>query len=214
MADTSLGIIGGADGPTAIFLSGGGAWMVPAVLLLALHIAAVLFCRRGKRALGYGVFVLDLLALDALSKLWTVTHLQLGESRRFLPGVIDLTRVHNYGAAWSSFSGMRWFLIAATGVGLAAIVWLLWKIVRHPLGTWSLLLVLGGGLGNLRERIVQGYVVDMIDLAFMPYPVFNVADIFVVCGTILAGVYYLWYYEKYDISNWGKLHGNDRAAPN
>ena len=216
MTDASFGIIGGADGPTAIFVSGSAAalWLPLVIVLLLVHIGAALLWRRKKRVLAYTAVVADVLLLDALTKLWTVVNLSLGESCGFLPGVIRLTRVHNYGAAWSSFSGMRVLLIALTSLGLAVIVWLLVKIVRHPLGVWPLLCVVGGGLGNLWNRIVLGYVIDMIDLEFMNYPIFNVADIFVVCGTILAGVYYLYFYEKCDAANWGKLHGNDPAASN
>ena len=59
-------------------------------------------------------------------------------------------------------------------------------------------LILAGGLGNILDRVRLGYVVDMFDFQFMSYPVFNVADMCVVCGAVLAVVYYLWFYEKYD----------------
>ena len=72
------------------------------------------------------------------------------------------------------------------------------KIVRHPLGITAALLILGGGVGNIIDRIAHGYVVDMFDLLLFDYPVFNLADCFVVVGVILGAVYYLWFYEKYD----------------
>ena len=82
---------------------------------------------------------------------------------------------------------------------LAAVVYLVVKkIVRHPLGLSAAMLVLGGGIGNMIDRIFRGYVVDMFDLQFMDYPIFNLADIFVVVGVILGAVYYLWFYDKYD----------------
>ena len=87
----------------------------------------------------------------------------------------------------------------ASGVLLAAVVYLVVKkIVRHPLGLSAAMLVLGGGIGNMIDRIFRGYVVDMFDLQFMDYPIFNLADIFVVAGVILGAVYYLWFYDKYD----------------
>ena len=58
--------------------------------------------------------------------------------------------------------------------------------------------MLGGGVGNIIDRIAHGYVVDMFDLMLFSYPVFNLADCFVVVGVILGAVYYLWFYEKYD----------------
>ncbi len=207
---SSVGIIGGADGPTAIFVTGtaGPEWFFFG-LLIGLNILAL--WKRKKHIYAYAAAVLDILALDAWTKLWTVTHLALGESTKFLPGLVSLTHVHNYGAAWSSFSGARWFLIIATSVGMAAIVYLLVRVVRHPLGVWGLLAVLGGGLGNLWNRVAFGFVVDMFDLDFMNYPVFNVADIFVVCGAIAAAAYYWAFYEKYDAKNWEKKDGDEDA---
>lgn len=153
--------------------------------------------------------VAAIVAVDQWSKLWTVANFELGEGMAFLPPILALRRVHNYGAAWSSFSGARWFLIIVTAVGMLALCYLLWRIVRHPLGRWSLVAVIGGGVGNLIDRVRLGYVVDMLEVTFIDFPVFNVADCFVVCGTILAALYYLFYYEKYDAKNWEKKDGTD-----
>ena len=71
--------------------------------------------------------------------------------------------------------------------------------------------VIGGGVGNLIDRVRLGYVVDMLDAVFIDFPVFNVADCFVVCGTIVLCIYYLFYYEKYDAGNWEKKNGSDPA---
>ena len=214
MDKASIGIIGGADGPTAIFITGG---LTRAVLSPMLECAAlmlllyVLLYRRNKlRSTCCVLSILEIIAADQMAKLATLT-LELGETAEFLPPLVQLRRVHNYGAAWSSLSGARWLLIAATAIGMGALVWLLLKIVRHPLGVWSLTMVIGGGIGNLIDRIARGYVVDMFDLMFMSYPVFNVADCFVVVGTILALIYYLKYYAESDAKNWEKTDGTDPA---
>ena len=128
-----------------------------------------------------------------------VRHLEIGQSAAFLPGLVRLTRLHNTGAAWGSFSGSTALLTAVTAVLLVAVAWLvLKKVIRHPLGLCAAMLVLGGGIGNMIDRICRGYVVDMFDLEFMSYPIFNLADCFVVVGVILGAVYYLWFYDKYD----------------
>ena len=140
-----------------------------------------------------------ILALDQWVKHWITVNLPLGESMPLLPGFMQLRTVHNYGAAWSSFSGMRWLLVGVTSVIVLAVAYVLVRrIVRHPLGVAACFLILSGGLGNIIDRVRLGYVVDMFDFQFMNYPVFNVADIAVVCGAVLAVVYYLWFYEKYD----------------
>ena len=155
---------------------------------------------------------LGMLALDQGTKVWITANLPLGETRAFLPGILELKTVHNYGAAWSSFSGMRWALVAVTAaIVLAVAVLLVRRIVRHPLGVCAGALIISGGLGNIFDRVRLGYVVDMLHLEFWPsYPVFNVADICVVCGAALGAVYYLWLYEKYDKR--GGSHGDTDAA--
>ena len=146
----------------------------------------------------YLILLGALIAGDQLLKYWTVTHLALGESAPLIPHIMRLTRLHNYGAAWSSLSGKT--------------VLLLKKIVRHPLGVTACVLILGGGIGNMIDRIFRGYVVDMFDLLFMSYPIFNLADCFVVVGAILGAVYYLWLYEKYDKKE--KPHADDADGNN
>ena len=151
------------------------------------------------RFLLYAAALLVMIAGDQALKGWTVSHLELGESTPFIPAIMQLTRVHNYGAAWSSLSGKTVLLIAVTAVMMIAVaVLLLRRVVRHPLGVAACLLILGGGIGNIIDRLRLGYVVDMFDLLLFSYPVFNVADCFVVVGAILGAVYYLWIYEKFD----------------
>lgn len=152
-----------------------------------------------------------LLVVDQWSKFWITANLPLGESMPFLPGFVELLTVHNYGAAWSSFSGQRWFLIILTAIIMAAVLIALVRIVRHPAGVAAGFLILSGGVGNIIDRLRLGYVVDMFHFEFWPsYPVFNVADMCVVCGAILGAVYYLWVYEKYDKKD--KNDGNSDAA--
>ena len=151
------------------------------------------------RFLLYAAALLVMIVGDQALKGWTVSHLELGESTPFIPAIMQLTRVHNYGAAWSSLSGKTVLLIAVTAVMMIAVAVLLSRrVVRHPLGVAACLLILGGGIGNIIDRIRLGYVVDMFDLLLFSYPVFNLADCFVVVGAILGAVYYLWIYEKFD----------------
>lgn len=164
-----------------------------------------------------------LLGLDQWVKSWTVSRFAApvppslywtaDPARPLLPGLVELTRVHNYGAAWSSFSGMRWLLVAATSlIVLAVLALLVRRVVRHPLGTLACCLIVSGGLGNILDRVRLGYVVDMFNFQFMDYPVFNVADICIVSGCVLGLVYYQWFYEKYDKRE--KADGNADAPAN
>ena len=87
----------------------------------------------------YFLLFAALLGADQLIKYWTVEHLALGESAAFWPGVMRLTRVHNYGAAWSSFSGQTAALAVVT-----VLCWAAWRLITpaqtlgHGLfGIWS-----------------------------------------------------------------------------
>ena len=139
------------------------------------------------------------LALDQWLKAYVTANIPLGQAQSLLPGVVELRTVHNYGAAWSSFSGSRWLLVAVTCIIVIFVtVLLVRRVVRHPLGVAACCMVISGGLGNIIDRVRLGYVVDMFNLLFMNDPVFNVADILVVCGAVLGCIYYLWFYERYD----------------
>lgn len=150
----------------------------------------------------YFIVAALLIALDQWVKAWTVSNFSApgAGTMEFLPGVVELTRVHNYGAGWSSFSGRRWFLAAVSVIVVGLVLFVVFKrFVRHPLGLTAATLVAAGGIGNLIDRVRLGYVVDMFHFEFWPsYPVFNVADICIVLGGVLAAIYYLFLYEKHD----------------
>ena len=140
----------------------------------------------------YIVLFAALLGADQLIKYWTVEHLALGESAAFLPGIVQLTRVHNYGAAWSSFSGQTTALAVVTVLLMAAVAYLLVRrIVRHPLGVIAGVMILAGGVGNLIDRLFRGYVVDMFEVRFIRFAIFNVADIFITVGGVMLVIYFL-----------------------
>lgn len=203
----SIGIIGGADGPTAIFVTEAIGTIVLRYFLILLIVlaAAIAVSRRRKMYRFFSVIgAAWVIIVDQWVKQAVARTLNPGETAELLPGLFRLERVHNYGAAWSSLSGARWLLIGVTTVGLGVLIYLAMRIVRQPLGVWSLWLVIGGGIGNLIDRVRLGYVIDMLSAEFIRFPVFNVADIFVTCGTAAAAVYYLKYYEKYDAGNWEK----------
>ena len=159
------------------------------------------------------LLALALLALDQWVKRYITLTLPLGETRPLLPGFVELKAIHNYGAAWSSFSGMRWLLVVSTSlIVLLILALLVRRVVRHPLGVLACCLIVSGGLGNILDRARLGYVVDMFNFQFIDYPVFNVADMCIVSGCVLGLIYYQWFYEKYDKKE--KPHGNADAPAN
>lgn len=137
----------------------------------------------------YYFLALLIVGADQLSK-WAVrSFMEAGESIRVLGDFFCLTYVQNSGAAFSMFRG-QYLLLIVLPVLMMGVV--LGYLHRHKGRHWSLYtagaLIIAGGIGNLIDRIVFGWVTDMIDFSFFS-PVFNVADIGVTVGCAIAVVY-------------------------
>lgn len=104
-----------------------------------------------------------------------------------IPGVINARYVENTGAAFSLFSGRGVWLIAVTLLLIAGLcAWQLARPHENRVFRAGLWLIIGGGAGNLYDRVFLGYVVDFIETAFMRFPVFNIADVCVCVGAGLV----------------------------
>ena len=162
----------------------------------------------------YLLAIIVSVALDQAVKLWVVSHLALYETAPLLPGFVELMYIQNTGGGFSILSGHTWVLTLVTAVIMAVVAYILWKkIFSHPLAMWSLTLILGGGIGNLIDRVRLGYVVDMFHFQFWPsYPVFNVADILVVVGVIGFAAYYLILDDRVRTEKGGDHGGKDDSA--
>lgn len=132
------------------------------------------------------LFTASVVALDQLSKYWVVANIQLHGQLDAIPGLFNLTYVQNTGAAFSAFRGMQWLfvLIFALFTVLLILEFTKSRWGFTKLEHWLLIAIYAGGLGNMIDRLRLGYVVDMIHLDFMDFPVFNVADCFITCGCI------------------------------
>ena len=132
------------------------------------------------------VFAALIVVADQVTKYLTVANLALGGAAPAIPGLFGFTYVQNTGAAWSSFEGQHWLFILVFAVFAAFIIWEFPKnrMGFKPFERWCIVAVFAGGLGNIIDRVRLGYVVDMIRLEFMDFPVFNVADCFISCGCI------------------------------
>ena len=132
------------------------------------------------------LFAAGIVAADQITKWLVVENIALYDQVPAIPGLFHFTHVHNYGAAFSSFSGMRWLFIVIFVVLTMAVVWEYRKksMPFSAFERWCIAAVYAGGLGNMIDRVWLGYVVDMIEVEFMRFAVFNVADCFITCGCI------------------------------
>ena len=127
-----------------------------------------------------------LIGIDQAIKLWATNVLQPIGAMPLIPHVVELRFVLNPGMAFSLLSGKQLFLILATSAALLLVAyWLLFRSRGKYLQQAALILVLGGGIGNLIDRVLNGEVVDYINVLFMRFAVFNFADICVCVGVAL-----------------------------
>ena len=130
--------------------------------------------------------------LDQATKLIASSLLGLNECVTAIPYLFNFHHIKNTGAAWGMFSENRWVFLAISFAAIIALPILLYKHRKAPfLFGFSLSLIIGGAIGNMMDRLFapNGGVTDFIEFAFMEFPIFNVADIFVCIGAVLLFVY-------------------------
>lgn len=126
----------------------------------------------------------------------------LGENVDFIPWFVNITYVKNDGAAWGILDDARWVFMSLSTVAMIAIVYILIKYRRrHVVLEIGLAFVLGGGIGNMIDRVIYGSVTDFLHFTSenfpilnRSFPVFNVADIFVTVGAFVL-IFYLVFLE-------------------
>ena len=146
---------------------------------------------RVRRLALFALVAAAVVALDQLSKVAARSALVPGELVTLIPGVMDLSLVYNTGAAFSlGEGGGPLFVVLAAAILVAGLV-VAWRRadVPPPL-LLAVAAVAGGGVGNAIDRVALGAVTDFFKTTFVDFAVFNVADIFVTCGVVLAVVLY------------------------
>lgn len=152
------------------------------------------------------IAVVVLIVIDQLIKHWAVTVLMPMGAMDFIKfgdlEILGLTYVQNDGAAFSSFSGAKIFLIVLTSLMIVGlIIFALRDKQKHPFMMLSTAAVVAGGIGNLIDRIRLGYVIDYLDVKLFNFAIFNFADICVVLGAICLVVYVCFFEKKADNKN-------------
>ncbi|WGX75846.1 signal peptidase II [Paraclostridium bifermentans] len=137
----------------------------------------------------YILIILGLIGLDQISKFLAVKYLVNIGSIPIIKDIFHLTYVENRGAAFGMFQNNQMVFVV---VALAACIfglYYLYKKQLNLLGKSAIILIIAGAIGNLIDRVRLGFVVDYFDFRIVWNYVFNVADVFVVIGTILLCIY-------------------------
>lgn len=142
----------------------------------------------------YTIIIIILsVAADQFTKNLAVTHLAGKGSYPFIENILHFTYVENRGAAFGMLADHRWvFMLLSSAAIILILVWLFLDKTSGPWFRCAAGLIVGGGIGNMIDRVLLGYVVDFIDVVCIDFYVFNIADscVCVGCGMFFAGVLY------------------------
>jgi len=160
---------------------------------------------RLKRMIVCFVSAFILVVLDRLSKIWAVNNLKDKDSIWIIKNALQLYYLPNgnKGAAWGMFEGHQAVFILIAVIVIVAIIYVLYNIPlekKYYFIEIMLVFIAAGGLGNMYDRIVQGYVVDFIYFSLINFPIFNVADIYVSVCTVLFAIYLLFKMKEDDFT--------------
>ena len=145
------------------------------------------------------LFVIILFIVDIISKVLIENNLELYESIDIIKGFFSITYVQNTGAAWSIMEGKMIFFYIISIIGLVFMYYLYKNAKDNNIEKYAVLMMVGGTLGNLYDRVLYQYVRDFLDFIIFGYdfPVFNFADTFLCCGVFLYLVKIL--YDEYKL---------------
>lgn len=146
--------------------------------------------------MGYIMLFIVLLIGDQASKYWARTVLYQQSSIQVIPHILRFTYVENRGAAFGMLQGQKIFFVIMTFLLIGLFFAYLKKTNTNKWMKWTASIIIAGAIGNLIDRVLLGYVVDFIDFHIIWRYVFNVADIYVVGGTLLLALQILLQDEK------------------
>lgn len=137
-----------------------------------------------------------LLVIDQVIKYFVLAYLQPVGTVTVIPGLLELAYVENTGAAFGLFRDMMWFLVTVTLVASAAIIVLLFWYKNHSFFSYATsALLVSGGIGNLLDRLLHGFVVDYIHVMFFGY-IFNFADCCITVGAVCFVIHVLFFTQE------------------
>ena len=148
---------------------------------------------------GYGAAFGLTVAADQWFKHWITVQIPLGSGKTLpmIPGIVHLTYIQNRGAAFGMLQGKRWYFLALLAAFCVLVIWAL-RTGQLPdrFSRWLAVLATGGAVANGIDRALRGYVVDMFELEFMHFAVFNLADFVMNVCAILFVIHMLLHWKK------------------
>ena len=158
--------------------------------------------KRTKMLLIDVVVMLVLLGLDQLTKYLAIINLKNHPAVVLWDGVLELNYLENRGSAFGMLQNQKFFILFIGVVFLAVILFFLFKLPEEKkFCTVHILLsaIVAGGVGNMIDRLRFDYVVDFISFVLIHFPIFNVADCYIVVATIVLFLLFLFVFEEKDL---------------
>ncbi len=169
-----------------------------------------------KKQVGlFSLWAVILILLDQWTKHLAVTHLKGQPALVLIDGVFELLYSENRGAAFSILQGRQGFLFLITLAVLAFVVYALIKMPvtkRYLPLTICLNLLLAGAVGNMIDRVTNGFVVDFLYFSLIDFPIFNVADIYVTTAAAAFFILMLWFYKEEELEIFSFGHKKGQTA--
>ena len=141
----------------------------------------------------YILIILGLIGLDQISKYIAIKYLAGIGSIPIIKNIFHLTYVENRGAAFGMFQNNQIIFVVVALIACIFGLYYLYKKELNLLGKTAIIFIISGAIGNLIDRIRLGFVVDYFDFRIIWDYVFNIADVFVVVGTILLCIYIIFF---------------------
>lgn len=147
------------------------------------------------------LFIVLIVIVDQLTKYFAKANLYGGNDYSIVDGIFSFTYLENRGAAFGFFRDQKLITIGFASIVIILLIIFLYKSAyKNKWMKISLVLIIGGAIGNLIDRAYLGYVVDFFHFYItdiFDFPIFNVADMSVVCGTILMAITILFSKENW-----------------
>lgn len=169
--------------------------------------------KRNYKSIIIGIlFIITFVAFDQVTKYLAVTKLKDNDPFVILDGVFEFLYVENRGAAWGAFAGKLGMFIALTFIIIPLIIWTICRINQMieffgkkvnikalRFLQINLVLLIAGAIGNLIDRMINGFVVDFIYFKLIDFPVFNIADCYITVATALFLIISLFFFKNNEL---------------
>lgn len=159
-----------------------------------------------RKGIAYAVLIFILFGIDQYTKHLAVIHLKDGKDFVLIKNILSFSYLENTGAAWGVLSGKITLFAVFTCILIMLVILIILRLermggIKYRMLQLDMVVLLAGAIGNLADRLINGYVVDFIKTDFINFPVFNIADCYVTLSMIILIVFLLFFMKEDELDN-------------